>query len=303
MVRPLVSGVPTLCFGTVQLGQAYGVANPPAMPSDVDAFALLDAAWTGGLRCFDTARAYGAAEARLGAWRAAARRTPEIVTKFPPLDTVDGDAAGPRALLDASLDASLQALGVERVSGLLAHRAADLRLPGVVERLRERVAAGAVGAFGAAVYGFEDIEACAAIDGLGLIQLPFSLADRRAAPLLTTLAGAGIRVHARSAFLQGALLMTAEALPPHLAALRGPVAQFHALAARAGRSPLSVALGYVLDEPGVDSVVFGAYTLDQLTECLAAAAAGPLDPRLRDAAAALFDDLPAEVVDPSRWPR
>lgn len=298
MEPPLPSGIPHLCFGTVQIGQAYGLANPARMLDDQDARAMLDAAWAGGVRRFDTARAYGEAEARLGAWRAENGTQPALFTKFPPLD---GRAA--LARLADSLAASLQALGVARVDGLLAHRAADLRLPGVAAWLRDRVAAGAIGAFGASAYDPSDIEACAGIEGLGLIQAPFSLADRRVAPLLPALASAGIRLHARSAFLQGALLMDEAALPDHLTALHGPIGRLRRLGQGSGISPLALALGFVLGEPGVDSIVFGAYTLGQLAECLAAARAGPLDPALRAAAAALFDGLPDEAIDPSRWPR
>ena len=288
--------IPSLCFGTVQLGQAYGVANPSRMLGEEDVQALLDAAGAGGVRRFDTARAYGAAEARLGAWRARTGTAPTIVTKFPPLDSAAAVAG-----LEASFEASLRALGVARVDGLLAHRAADLRLPGVADWLRGQVGAGAIGAFGASVSESAAIEDCISTEGLGLIQLPLNLADRRAAPLLPSLAAAGIRVHARSIFLQGALLMEPAALPAHLDTLRGPISGLAALASEAGMTPLALALGFALGELGVDSVVFGAYTLSQLAECLAAA--GPLDPALRAAAADLFDGLPGEVVDPSRWPR
>ena len=291
-------GLPSLCLGTVQIGQPYGIANPGRMPSVDCARALLDAAWAGGIRRFDTARAYGDAEMRIGAWAAARGVEPAIVTKFPPLEGADGPA-----LIEAALDASLAALGVARVEGLLAHRAADLRLPGVAQHLRDLVSQGRVGAFGASAYSGVELEEIVAIDGLGLVQLPFSVVDRRFATIVLRLAGAGIRVQARSVFLQGALLMEPDALPPHLTGLRPVVRGLRALARRAETTPLALALGYALGKRGLDSVVFGAYTRDQLAACLAASATGPLDAETLGALDDLADGLPPEVVDPSRWPR
>ena len=57
---------PALILGTAQLGMAYGAANRRGMLSDFQARELLESAWDAGIRWFDTARAYGESERRLG---------------------------------------------------------------------------------------------------------------------------------------------------------------------------------------------------------------------------------------------
>jgi aryl-alcohol dehydrogenase-like predicted oxidoreductase len=68
-------------LGTAQLGMPYGVANHCGLPSDADAAALLGAALMAGVRAFDTVRAYGASERRLGRALADAPEVTIITTK------------------------------------------------------------------------------------------------------------------------------------------------------------------------------------------------------------------------------
>ena len=64
--------IPRLTLGTAQLGPAYGIANREGRLDDASADAVLSAGWDAGMRWFDTARAYGDSEQRIGAWCRAA---------------------------------------------------------------------------------------------------------------------------------------------------------------------------------------------------------------------------------------
>ena len=81
-----------LTLGTAQLGLRYGIANRAGRPDDATAAALLDRAWDLGIRSFDTARAYGDAEARLGGWLGDGHHEPMVISKLPRLA---GDAGVP----------------------------------------------------------------------------------------------------------------------------------------------------------------------------------------------------------------
>ena len=60
-------------------------------------------------------------------------------------------------------------------------------------------------------------------------------------------------------------------------------AGFRAVADEAGASPSFLAHQYALSMPGVDTVVLGVKNRSELEECLAAEAAGPMDPTLVEA--------------------
>ncbi len=282
-----------LTLGTVQLGMAYGVANPPGMPDAAAARAVLDAAWNDGITCFDTARAYGEAEARIGHWLDGRPERPLIVTKFPPIDAT--------AALDGHLAASRAALRIESPDGWLAHRASDLARRSVADRLRALAKAGRIGGFGVSAYTPDDVRSALAVPGLALVQAPVSLFDRRLARagLIECCAEAEVVLFARSAFLQGALFLDPARLPAHLASLSRPLARLRAIAAAAGLTLAALAVGYVRALPGIASVVLGALDPDQLSESMAAA---PLDSGLAAELEVAVGDLPEAVLDPRRWP-
>jgi len=290
-----------LTLGTVQLGMPYGIANRTGMPSLAATRTILDAAWAGGITCFDTARAYGEAEVRIGAWCAATGHRPALVSKVAAL-MPDGDAA---AAVRAAVDGSCAALGQDRLAAMLLHRAADLDRPGAVAALCDLVAAGRIGTFGLSVYTVAEARAALAVAGLGVLQLPMSILDWRAADsgIVAEAAARGIAVFARSIYCQGLLFLDPAALPAHVAGAGPALRRLAALAADAGLDLAALALAGVRTVPGLASVIVGAESVEQVGAAVAAAARPPLDAGLvravRDAVAGIAPD----AVDPRTWPR
>lgn len=296
-----------LTLGTVQLGLPYGKLRPSAPPDDDEAGALLDAAWAGGIACFDTAQAYGEAERRLGGWMAGHGETagdqdePLIVSKLPLLDGISGPDAG--AIVERAFLESAARLGQSRLAGYLVHRAADLHLPGVAEALRGLVSDGRIDAFGASVYTVEDAERALAVPGLGLLQGPVSAFDQRlvAAGIVDRCAAQEVVFFARSAFLQGLVFANPDTLPPHFAALKGPLERLRGLARDAGVPLAALALAAARPRSGHGSIVVGVAGRAELAELLAAAEVEvPAD--AVSAACELGRGLDAEILDPRRWP-
>ena len=282
-----------LALGTVQFGIDYGTFNPAGRLSEADVARCLDLAASAGIDTLDTARAYGSSEAVLG--RLGAARRFRIVTKVARL----GDA-GPDAVL-RSVEASLAALGTDRVHALLMHDAADLAGPGgdrvweVLDRLR---AEGAIGKAGVSVYAPEDALALAARYPIGIVQAPCSVFDQRmrTSGAFAALKQRDVEIHVRSIFLQGFALAEPDSLPPALAPWRGLLERFREGAAEAGIRPLEFALAAVLAEPAIDRLVVGVDGSAQLEEILAAAATHvpAIDPDR------YVSDDPA-LINPSNW--
>ena len=80
MTQPLI-------IGTVQLGQAYGIANTTGQPEQQEANSIVRTAWDAGIMLFDTAQGYGNSESVLGATLRHCNATDaaRIITKLAPM--------------------------------------------------------------------------------------------------------------------------------------------------------------------------------------------------------------------------
>ena len=301
--RDAFVGLSKLSLGTAQLGMDYGIANKTGCPDEEEAHRILEQSWSSGLRCLDSARAYGDAEARIGVWLAKSGRRPLIVTKLPDLTSFPDRAL--EAAVRRQFEESLSALGVDRVDGYLAHRASDLQRPMVTATLRALIAENRISQFGASVYGAADFRNAVGVAGLGLIQAPISLFNSaiRATGLLEDCRALGIKVFARSVFLQGVAYLSSNELPAHLQPLAGPLKRLRVLAADIGLEFGELAVLYVRDLPGVSSVVIGAERAVQVASHARAIAMAPLAQDVRKAVDVITGGIPLDIVDPSRWPR
>lgn len=293
-----------LTLGTVQLGLAYGVANRAGQPSAAAARAILERALELGVTSFDTAPAYGDAEQRLG--EVVRGREVFVTSKLPSLTRAGVAPADVGRAVTSAVEASLAKLG--RLDAYLLHDASDLVTYGgrLLDALSSQLTAGRIARAGVSVYGPDDVVRLLGYPELGAVQLPMSMLDLRMLPLLPRLRAAGIVTFARSAFLQGLYALTPDELPPRVAHARPWLRQLIEVTAGAGTTPLAAALPFMADvatDGGISSVVIGVDTVAQL-EANVADFARPL-PGGAALAAALrtrFAVVPADVVDPSRWP-
>ncbi len=290
-----------LTLGTAQFGLDYGIANVAGRLDEAEVLAILDAAWSSGITCIDTAHHYGSAEARVGSWADSRGRQPLIVTKCPSLrDLGDEDAA---AAIARGLEGSLAALNRETVDAYLLHDPADLARSAIVAAISSFVDNGRVLAFGLSVYEEDDINAALSVPNLSVIQAPVSVLDQRLvrSGAFDRCAQRGITLFARSAFLQGLMFLSPDTMPPYFAAARQPIARLCAIAEEA-KLPLSaLALAALRGEPAVSSIVIGVTSLIELQDNLAAFATNVPESVLIEARRVGFG-LGAEILDPRRWP-
>lgn len=293
-----LAGASRLVLGTAQLGAAYGAFNAIGALSPAAADELLDAAWAVGINCFDTARAYGEAEQRIGAWRRERGVVPLLVSKLP--KRADEGAPGG---VESAFAESAHLLGVDRINGYLCHRAADLAKPGVRAALERLLAEGRVERIGVSVYGPDELRRALAVQSVGIVQLPLSLANRRLldSGAIAEAAAKGILIFARSVFLQGALIAPPERLPPRLAGLRPFVFRLHALAREAGCDAMTLALTAVADLREVRAIVLGGESPEQLRAWNTALAGYQPDRSAIAEAWKIFMDAPPALTDPSYW--
>ena len=277
-----------IIFGCGNFG---GLGSSPALRDKGDggatALTLLDEARSRGLTRFDTANTYGGgfSETILGEWLGrqdrAFRTAVQVATK---VGNPNGCPAGERPLSRAQvashLDESLRRLGVERIDLYYLHEFdPSTPLDETLEALDRAVVGGKVAAFGVSNATAEDLKAVLALTGGDLrrafthVQNEFNLlATGDLAEVIPLVQAEGLRYSAFSP-LSGGLLTgkyvygqsvragTRLAAAPDLYKDRLTPDAFAAIAElerRAGEAGLTVpgaALRFVLDTPGVDSLI------------------------------------------------
>jgi aryl-alcohol dehydrogenase-like predicted oxidoreductase len=295
---------PEITLGTVQLGMAYGAASRYGRPDDTEAAAIMGIASGGDIPYWDTARIYGDAEARVGAFLQG-RQRPRIITKLAPVAKDIEAESDIVAALEASIAASRHALRRDRLDVVMFHQSLDRLRPGAMEQLERHLAGGDIGALGASVYNPAEAAACLADGRITHLQVPFNILDGRWLEWQFRDAIASrpdVQIHVRSIFLQG-LLVGPESVWPlwldnrkeiHLA-LDGLVIEF----GRQNRRDLC--LSYVRSFPWVDSIVIGVHRAGQLREILTLAREDIFTADQCQAMREALPDVPERLLNPSKW--
>jgi len=283
-----------LALGTAQFGLRYGIANTTGQVGPATIAEILRCARRATIDTLDTAVAYGESESRLGE---AGVSSWKVVTKLPSLPEAVPDI---RAWVEHQVRESLRRLEITQLDGLLLHKVVDLLGPSgesYIAALQEMKARGWVRSAGISIYAPEDLDAVWRIWKPDIVQAPCNVFDRRLihSGWLGRLAEAGVRVHVRSVFLQGLLLMPPLARPAWFERWSGLLNRWVDWCVSGKTTPLAGALAFVLAQPRIERIVVGVESVAQLDEILEAASGRTLVP-----AAELCTEDP-DLIDPSRW--
>ena len=283
-----------LALGTVQFGLPYGVANQSCMVTFEEATAIVRRAREAGVDTLDTAIAYGESEQRLGQIGV---REWKVVSKLPAVQEDQEDVV---SWVRTAVAGSLGRLGLQCLHGILLHRPSDLLGPHGVELYQALLSLkeeGLVEAIGVSLYGPDELEALWGGFTFDLVQTPYNVLDHRivTSGWLSRLWDAGVTVHARSAFLQGLLLMPRTALPEWSRRWDGLWDCWYDWLDSEDLPALEACLGFALAEPRLERVVVGVDNLQQFNELLSGVEGTTSIPPK----ALTTEDL--DLIDPSRW--
>lgn len=272
-----------------------------------------------GITLFDTAPLYGTAqkdgvaEEILGQALGSDRDRILISTKFGRRPTAGNRPEFDGASAMASVEASLQRLGTDRIDVLFFHSpfGAHEIDDDVWSALDDLRAAGKVRAIGQSISKFQDTAPMAADWAqqrrIDVIQVVLSLLNREAQELIQHLAQQGIGVLARESLANGFLsgTVTADTVFPEgtlnarysreeVAARVTQVERLRFLVEDPIASMPQAAMRWVLDQEGVSSVLTGARSPEEVSDCAAAAGASTYAPEILARARQLHDvDFPA----------
>ena len=283
-----------LALGTVQLGQAYGIANKLGQVTRADAKAMLKLALANSINTLDTAITYGESEACLGE---IGTQDFNLVTKLPELPNNCRDVS---AWVRQEVIASLNRLGVAEVYGLLLHRPVQLLGPSgadLYKALQELRDDGRVKKIGISIYSPSELTLLYPRYSFDLVQAPFNLVDQRFynSGWLQRLKDDDVEVHTRSVFLQGLLLMAQEDIPDKFSHWDKLWRSWYRWLADHDISAVQACLAFPLSFSEIDRVIVGANSLSQLSEIVSAA---------NDQREFNFPDLQCEdenIINPANW--
>jgi aryl-alcohol dehydrogenase-like predicted oxidoreductase len=283
-----------LALGTVQFGLPYGISNQSGQVSRESGKAIIALAKSSGIDTLDTAIAYGESEACLGDLGIDGFK---VITKLPslPENTPNVDS-----WVHDQMQASLQRLNVKSVYALLLHRPGDLRgfkgdiLGQSLERLKS---SGIVQKIGVSIYASSELDYIVDNLSIDIVQAPFNLIDRRlhSSGWLQRLYDSGIEVHARSAFLQGLLLISPTSVPEKFKHWLPLLSNWHHWLSINHVSAADACIGFVQSFPQIARVVVGVDNLEQLQQLIIAS---KLDLR-SDWPLISSDD--EHLINPSNW--
>jgi aryl-alcohol dehydrogenase-like predicted oxidoreductase len=295
-----VRDVDRLVCGTAALGLPYGLPRDGGrveLMAAEHAQLVIERALAAGLRTFDTAPAYGEAEARLGK---ALDGAGAVWTKTRRADALDAALA---STLMRELDASLSRLNRAAVDLLQWHNwtsalAANDYFRRAWQELSHRPA---IKALGASTYGPEDAVAAVTSGLFAVVQIEWNLLNQRVlAHVAHEAAQRGVKIALRSVFLQGALSGEGRVLPA-IPRLREGVRRAQDLARGWGMSLAALALRAALDAPGVDYVLVGLDSAEQAAEIRRIAEGQALgSAKLHEVTALDLGGDPS--TDPRTWP-
>ena len=168
-------------------GNFGGVGSAPEFfgqgIDETTALAIMDAAWAGGIRWFDTGDAYGggSSEQFIGRWVRERRPAGLVLTTkvFHSTTGTPGDFGLAPKRIRHQLLGSLGRLGVERVDLYLAHEPDDaVPLEETIATFEALRAEGLIGAWGLSNYDADGVREALAMAKPALVQNSYSLLDR-----------------------------------------------------------------------------------------------------------------------------
>lgn len=281
-----------LGLGTASFAPGYGLGDDAHAAADETRLRVLSEALARGIGYIDTSHHYGDADALLGRVSALVRaRRVRLCAKFTAADSLD------------VVRRTLARLAVDAVDTMMLHSARGVQL---TDRRVEALMAALKGEgltlrTGASTYGIPDAELALTRGFTDVLQVEHSILHPAVVAAVTSRKRPGQEIVVRSVLCKGLLTTRRAHLTGVSAVILDAVERLESLALAWGFGSLpELAIRYALDTPGVDVVLVGIATLQELQTALVAAERRPLDAAQR-AALASFDASADPWVHPEQW--
>lgn len=295
-----------LGLGTVELGLPYGLSSP-TLPSDKEAETILKSALEIGITYFDTARAYGLAEERLGKFGISTAPGVTVGTKCGQFLKKEPDISSEELekRIRQEIDESRRNLKLDTLSLVQFHlESPDFnRLPELTEIALKLKEEGIVEYFGIAGRGEPVPLATIQTGQYASIQCAYSILDQRMnSKVLPSAQEKNIAVINRSVLLKGALTGKRNSLPPQLSPLLENANKAETIAQELGVTLPDLAIRFAASNPAITTILIGTVKPEHLASATKAIEAGPLSEEILQKLYKLAIQNPNQI-DPALWPQ
>ncbi|MBQ9757519.1 MAG: aldo/keto reductase [Clostridia bacterium] len=304
-----------MTLGTVQLGMNYGVNNSSGMPSEEQSFTILDAAYEGGVTILDTSDDYGKSEEVIGAYL---RKNPDkhfdICTKFKVTEETSKDIYN--SLKTFAL-ASCKKLSIDRIPIFMSHTEKNYIDYGerLVEALNELKKDGIIVNSAISLSNKDAFERIIDCGGFEAVQIPLNILDNKEIQngLVKKASDAGIAVFVRSVYLQGLFFRKKEDFlvqNPNAPTLKlkemnekvlPVIERVREFADELNISVAQLAMSFIKDTYGVDSLVVGSETPEQVKSNLEMFNQPELSKEVLSKILNEFKNVDPFVISPWEW--
>ena len=284
-----------LTIGTAQFGLNYGVANKIGKIKYSEAKEIINYAEKNNIKTIDTASAYGESEKLLGQIGVSDF---DVITKLPkivnPIKNFEN-------WFKDSLNLSLQRLKINKLSTIMIHNSDDLfgeNGKSLIKFLYQAKEDSIVDNIGISIYSPNEINKILNMFNFDVIQAPLNPFDNRivTSGWMDELYKRNIKVHIRSIFLQGLLLIPYEKIPKYFYKFKSNLKQWHDWNINNNFTSIETCIGFINSFERIEKIIVGIDNLNQLQEII----------KLINIRDNKFKNMDLEsndinLIDPSRW--
>lgn len=248
-----------IALGTVQWGMNYGIANNEGIPSNDVLKSIIYLAQNSGINLFDTAAQYGIAEYRIGNYLS---KKSNIVTKI-------GSFSNGNSLKN-QIENSLKNLKREKIYGCLIHNSKELINKDYLwDELTEFKLKGKLKKIGFSLYEPKELKILLGYDMIpDIIQVPYSVLDRKFEPYFELLKNKGVEIHVRSIYLQGLYFKNPDQLPNKFSKLKPVLKELQNISKKNKLNIAQFCLDFIRQNYNIDYAVIGVESENQLKEII-----------------------------------
>ena len=270
--------VSEISFGTVSLGIPYGIGikKNDNMISGEDAIKLLQMALDNGINFYDTARAYGLSEERIGKAFKERRQDVIIATKCKHLCDSKGQLPKDTEIkkeIENSMNDSLSALQTDYIDVFMMHdgNIDTITNETVAKTLSEFKDKGLIRSTGISTYTVEETKKAIESGLWDIIELAYNLMDQRQGELFSLAEQKGVGIVVRSALFKGILTERGNHLHEELKEVKNHRETYNELLDNDIPKLSSLAIKFVLSNREVSSALIGIDKPEYLQNALSVA--------------------------------